>query len=231
MSKNTGLLLIVWNVLLTALAAWGLLRKPALAASADEASATEMVADMRDTARYRAVTPRDTAALAEARIAFFFMDTLKAHYDLLKEKGTQVLSTGSQWDKDLKKRGTAIMQKMHDLEARDHTYSTMAEKEAALKEYEDLQEEMRVLQKEQDQKQGELDEMQSTLYKDFMSEVGSFLQEYNEKAGFDYIIHMQEGGQVWVGNEGLDITGDIIQGLNARYHAKKAALKEQKAKK
>jgi len=36
---------------------------------------------------------------------------------------------------------------------------------------------------------------------------------------------VQNGGQVWVGNKDLDISNDLIAGLNARYQASKGAKK------
>jgi len=36
---------------------------------------------------------------------------------------------------------------------------------------------------------------------------------------------VQGGGQVWVGNEGLDITKELVAGLNARHRARKTTQK------
>jgi outer membrane protein len=53
-------------------------------------------------------------------------------------------------------------------------------------------------------------------------ELRGYMEQYNKTAGFDYIFSVQNGGQVWVGNEGLDISDELINGLNERYRASKA---------
>ena len=70
--------------------------------------------------------------------------------------------------------------------------------------------------------QDRIDELQIKMLSDISMEIEGYLEEYNKSAGFDYIFSIQSGGQIWVGNEGLDITADILNGLNARHSAKKA---------
>ena len=74
MSKNTTILLVFWNALLTALVAWGLLRTPAT-------SAEPLPAADDSTSVFTDIIPvvRDTGALKEARIAYFRMDLSLIH--------------------------------------------------------------------------------------------------------------------------------------------------------
>jgi Skp family chaperone for outer membrane proteins len=64
------------------------------------------------------------------------------------------------------------------------------------------------------------------MLQEISDELKAFLEEYNKQAGFDYIFSVQNGGQVWVGNENLDITDDLVNGLNARHRARKATRKK-----
>ncbi|MBK7946839.1 MAG: hypothetical protein IPJ85_16715 [Flavobacteriales bacterium] len=79
MSKG-NLLLIVWNVLLTALVAW-LAFKPKPSASADETTSAPA-----STAQEVIVAARDSGALKEARIAHFHMDSLRKKYDPMRRE-------------------------------------------------------------------------------------------------------------------------------------------------
>ncbi len=82
------------------------------------------------------------------------------------------------------------------------------------------------IQNQQATSQERLDKMQMDMMKEITDELVGYLKEYNKTAGFDYVFSIQSGGQIWVGNEGLNITADVLQGLNAKHRAKKAAAKK-----
>lgn len=67
----------------------------------------------------------------------------------------------------------------------------------------------------------QLARLEARILQEISDELKSYLEEYNKTAGFDYIFSVQNGGQIWVGNEQLDITDDLVNGLNARYRAGK----------
>jgi len=103
---------------------------------------------------------------------------------------------------------------------KDHTYSTQAEvaaDEARLHELDQKIGEMRM------SSQDRIDEMQMRLLQEITLEIQDFLTEYNAGHKFDFIFSIQNEGQIWVGNKGLDITADVVAGLNARHRAKKVA--------
>jgi outer membrane protein len=81
------------------------------------------------------------------------------------------------------------------------------------------------IQEMQATSQDRLDRMQVQMMKEITDELVAYLKEYNKTAGFDYIFSIQSGGQIWVGNESLNITSDVVSGLNARHRARKAAKK------
>ena len=217
MSKRSLLLLVVWNVLLSGALIWSFTRSKAAP------TAEAVLPASNDTLVRAAAVPRDTAGLKSGRIAFFFMDSLRSQYDLVKESTDRVMKAGQSMDVDLKSRYRTIAGKMQALEEKDQRYTTMAEKEQDSKEYAQLQQTLQQLQAEQDRKQQDFDAMQMKALKEISIELKAYLEEYNKTAGFDYIIAVQDDGQIWVGNKGLDITSDIVNGLNARHHAKKAA--------
>lgn len=102
---------------------------------------------------------------------------------------------------------------------KDHTYSTQAEMEADQKELDGLQQKIAEMRSNS---QDRIDEMQARALQEITMEIQKFLEEYNRTAGFDYIFSIQDGGQIWVGNKGLDITADVLNGLNTRHAAKRA---------
>lgn len=214
MSKNTGLLLIVWNVVLTALAGWLLIKGTGKHAAGGDGDAV-----LTDTVLAPSVA-RDTSALSNARIAYFSMDSLREHLDLLKDRFAHLASEGKKAQRNWEKRMSDAQAEADQLLSKDETYMTQAEREADARRLQDLQMETAGLK---DKLENDMVRLERDLLIDFSKELDEHLTEYNRTAGFDYIISVQPDGQVWVGNRGLDITPDLLRGLNAKYQARKNA--------
>lgn len=216
MSKNNFLLLVVWNVALSALLVWALVRKSGHAA--ENASLPEP-AGTTDVAPLVTTMTTDTAALKNAHIAFFFMDSIQSGYELVKESADRVQSMGRQLEGNLAKELQKAQAEAQQLASKDHTYSTQAEVDADEQRFRELQQRIGDMRASS---QDRIDEMQIKMLQDITKEIQVYLGEYNEAHHFDYIFSIQNEGQIWVGNKGLDITADVVNGLNAKHREKKA---------
>lgn len=215
MPKNTSVLLIIWNLLLSGLLAWSLLHPappPSEAAPAPEDSSDAPLA----------IAARDTGALEEARIAFFRMDSIRTRYELIKEKDQRFVAEGRRLEAGLQAEQERARKRYQELMAKDQTYSTKAEMERDEAELRSLMEKLQGMQAEGEER---LARMEAEMLKEIAQELDGYLKEFNAVAGYDYIFSVQSGGQIWVGNEGLDITEQLVNGLNARHRASKAAKK------
>lgn len=217
MNKSTGTLLIVWNLVLSGLLGWALLRTPSTSGGADAVGAAD------STGYVMPVIKRDTAALKEARIAYINTDSLQEQFDLVKEREDYFRSEGRRMEGALADKMAKAKARYNELMAKDQTYSTQEQMQADENELKGLAEE---IQNQQATSQERLDKMQMDMMKEITDELVGYLKEYNKTAGFDYVFSIQSGGQIWVGNEGLNITADVLQGLNAKHRAKKAAAKK-----
>ncbi|MBK9289035.1 MAG: OmpH family outer membrane protein [Flavobacteriales bacterium] len=217
MNKSTGTLLIVWNLVLSGLLGWALLRTPSTSGGADAVTAAD------STGYVMPVIKRDTAALKEARIAYINTDSLQEQFDLVKEREDYFRSEGRRMEGALADKMAKAKARYNELMAKDQTYSTQEQMQADENELKGLAEE---IQNQQATSQERLDKMQMDMMKEITDELVGYLKEYNKTAGFDYVFSIQSGGQIWVGNEGLNITADVLQGLNAKHRAKKAAAKK-----
>lgn len=217
MNKSTGTLLIVWNVVLSGLLGWALLRTPSTPGN------TNSVAGADSTSFVMPVIQRDTAALKEARIAYINTDSLQEQFDLVKEREEHFRSEGRRMEGALADKMDKAKARYNELMAKDQTYSTQEQMQADENELKGLSDE---IQNQQATSQERLDKMQMDMMKEITDELVGYLKDYNKTAGFDYVFSIQSGGQIWVGNEGLNITSDVLQGLNAKHRAKKAAAKK-----
>lgn len=219
MNRNTTLLLIVWNLVLTALVAWGLMRAPA----AHQTPTTD--ADTTDSTAIdlALATPRDTGALKDARIAFFLMDSVQRKFELIKEKDDSFAAEARRLQSGIESKQAKAQSRYQELMAKDHAYSTQAEVDKDEKELQGLAAELQQMQADGEQRMAR---MEGEMLKEITDELQDYLKVYNEAAGFDYIFSVQGGGQIWVGNDDLNITADVVDGLNARHRARKGAKKK-----
>ncbi len=218
MSKNTTLLLIVWNVVLSALVAYGLVRRPAAGATAETMPVDPTAEQVVPTP----MEPRDPGALKEARIAFFYMDSVQKKYELIAEKDRRFRSEGQRLEASLKNEMAKAQARYEELMKKDQTYSTKAD---VAKDEQELQGLMARIQGQQADSEEQLGRLEAAMLTEITAELKSYLETYNADAGYDYIFSVQNGGQVWVGNKGLDISDDLVAGLNAKYRASKGTKK------
>lgn len=208
MSKNTSLLLIVWNIVLSALLGWSLLRE------APESTSAQGV--IEEPVERSVPIVRDSASLANERIAYFYMDSVQQRFELVKEQGDRYRAEGLRLESGLKSEMNKAQKRYEQLMAKDHTYSTKVEIQADEAELQGLMGKIQELQSNGEQRLAQLEVEMLTKISD---EIMEFLKVYNESAGFDYIFSVQSGGQIWVGNPDLNISDEVIGGLNKRHRA------------
>jgi outer membrane protein len=212
MSKNTSLLLLVWNVLLTLGLGWSLMRTPTPPVTA------AVVAGPEDTELPVPLLTRDSVALANARIAYFHMDSVQTRFELIQEKDARFKKEGQRLESNLQNEMAKAQARYEELMKKDQSYSTQAE---VRQDEAELQGLMGKIQQMQQRSEQQLMVLEAEMLNEITAELKGFLEEYNKQAGFDYIFSIQNGGQIWVGNQGLNVTDDMVQGLNARHRARK----------
>ncbi len=217
MAKIPTPLLIVWNILLTVGIVW------ALWPTGTGADAAEPAGPEANGEQYITMTPSFTADSLKnsvARIAYFHMDSVKERYELIKEKDESFKREGKRLETNLQGELARAQARYEELMKKDHTYSTQAE----LKQDEaELQGLMGRIQQLQAQGEERLMRLEAEMLGEITGEIQGFLEEYNKQAGFDYIYSIQAGGQIWVGDNALNITSDMVTGLNARHRAGRKA--------
>lgn len=209
------LLLVCWNVLLTGAIIWSLTR-----ARVPERILKEKLTGMQDPeASAPEARPADSLSVPEARIAFFMMDSVQDNFELVRESAERVRAEGQRMEGNLQREMQKAEARYQELLRKDHTYSTQAELKADQAEVEKLGEK---IQEMQASSQMQLDELQTRMLMDITGQIQQFLEEFNSTARYDYIFSIQDAGQIWVGNQGLDITQAVVNGLNAQHRARKA---------
>ena len=65
------------------------------------------------------------------------------------------------------------------------------------------------------------DEEQAKFNESLYSKLSSYLKEYNKGKNYTFILGYQKGGGILFANDSLDITAQVLSGLNKQYEAEK----------
>ena len=182
-------------------------------------------ADNQEPVNKTAKADSDTFA-PTTNIRYYNMDSVMANYDLVKTFNETNLRTMTELQNaqrsregELNRLASSIQQKMQN-----NGYLSEASYNADMAE----------LNKKQQAAQNYLGSLQARAQEEalrqqeeFIDSLNNFLAEYNKTRHYDAII-LYAPGELF--NPALDITGDIIEGLNAQYK-KAAPAKDEPAKK
>lgn len=183
----------------------------------------------------KANTAQAAAAIAHAdstggiRIAYVDIDTLMNQYQLcidqrqiLEAETKNADNTVTQKQKTLQQHATAFQQHMADFQQKlqNNSITTQEEYDKAQKNLEteqaNLQKEDAQLQELGARLQNEIMEQEMKFSEERINSVQAFLAEYNKTMKFDFILP-KSGTSILLANPALDITNDVVRGLNSSY--------------
>lgn len=158
-----------------------------------------------------------TEAKATINIRYIDADSVSANYNLAKEFQEQALQSLNKIESvrqsraaELQKLGSAIEQK-----TRNNGYLTQTSYEADMNAFNKKQQEAaQTMESMENRARQEMAQRQIELN----DSLESFIKDYNAKKGYDAILYKAAGVYF---NPALDITQEVIDGLNARYEKSK----------
>lgn len=170
-----------------------------------------------------AATPAEKAAATACNIRYLNLDTVFANYTLAQEiskEGQKLMldyqNLERQKQNDLQRLGSSIEQKRNS-----NGYLSQESFDADVNNFNKKQQEAaNVLGARQNSISAKMAEKQKVL----QDSVDNFLRAYNATRHYDAIL-LRESGVYF--NPALDITQEVIAGLNARYKAPAEAAKEE----
>ncbi|MBP7272284.1 MAG: OmpH family outer membrane protein [Saprospiraceae bacterium] len=187
-------------------------------------STTAVVADAEDNIP---VTEK-TATPVTGKVVYINTDTLLEKYAYYKDLKKQLEAEAKKAESGLESRGKTYQNKVMDFQKRiaesqqkapSLTQNELKKLEDELKAQEELlmQEEQTILSHRQSAA-GKLADKEAELQKKLKKRVDVYLQKYCAEKGYDYVL--TEGGlagSVLYGNKALDVTQEVLAGLNAEY--------------
>lgn len=159
--------------------------------------------------------PQSTGAVA-GDIVYVRIDTLIMQYDMYSDLRSSFEAKATGVQDDLNKKGRKLES---DIKAFENQFNKgLLTRSAAEQQQNSLQQRQQELQNLMAQKQYEMQEEEMVLNNRIMDAVKTYLEAYNQTHGYAAILTTSEATNiVIVGNPALDITQEVVEGLNAEY--------------
>lgn len=154
-------------------------------------------------------------------IAYINSDTVLKYYDYLKVSREQLEGKTKKMDQDFRNRAQGLQ---NEIAAYQRNVNSMTLGQVKATE-EDLTKKQQNLQLYQQSLSQQLMEEESKLNRDLYERVTAFLNKYGKEKGLQVVLKYDPTSDVLHVNEALDISQDVIKGLNEEYKQEKAGPK------
>ena len=175
---------------------------------------------------HKPVESTDGIQAVAGDIVFLRLDTLMMQYDMYSDLQSAFEAKAQNIDGDLNKKARKLESDMKNFE--NQINKGLLTRSAAEQQSNSLQQRQANLQNEAAQKQQELAEESQVLLNQVMYAIQQYLEEYNKDHNFAAILTTTAASNVvMVGAPALDITQEVVEGLNAEYIKTRNAKKSE----
>ena len=158
------------------------------------------------------------AGATQGAIAFVDVDSLMSKYEFSKEYTLQMTKKRDDYTAQIERKGQALQNSAAGFQKKLQE-GKFATQEEAMQAQTALQRQQEELQKLQEKLATSFDEEQKAFNKALRDSINHFLADYNRTRKFSMILS-KAGDNILYADKALDITDDVIAGLNKRYKKK-----------
>jgi len=194
-------LLIVLNVILIVAVAYLFIDKFSGSEQAEENTSTEQ---------------KDDKIYQNVAIAYVHSDSLLANYDFMKEIQSELGDLSQKYEKEYQNRAQGLQNEISDFQ-RTAQNLTVAQGKALEENLMKKQQNLRVYQEDLSMK---LRQKEAELNNELYKTISDYLKVYGDKNNLQLVLTYSRGSDVLYANEGLEITNEVIEGLNKAYNEK-----------
>jgi outer membrane protein len=157
-------------------------------------------------------TPKDLPVVSSS-IVFVNSDSLLEQYEYYKSKKREFESAQEKIKQELKVQGERLQQ---EIELYQKQAIGMTDMEKMQKE-EQLGMRQQQLMKRKDELLSNLDDEQAKTSEELYQRLSQYLRKYNADRNYSFVLGFQKGGGILFANDSLNITSQVIEGLNKEY--------------
>lgn len=159
---------------------------------------------------------KDDKIYQNVAIAYVHSDSLLANYDFMKEIEAELGELSQKYEKEYQNRAQGLQNEISDFQ-RTAQNLTVAQGKALEENLMKKQQNLRVYQEDLSRKLRQKEvELNNELYKT----ISDYLKEYGDENNLQLVLTYSRGSDVLYANEGLEITNEVIEGLNKAYNEK-----------
>lgn len=173
-------------------------------------------------------TTKEQITDTKGRVAFVNIDSLQEQYEYFATEKKKFEARQESMVKELESSSQKFQQDLMAAQRKAEANAmTQAEYESTAKKLDQMR---MSLERREKVLSEQFAKEQEAFNKDLEKRVDEFLADYNKDKQFDYILSYSKAMPIFLyGNEQLDITADVIAGMNERY--KKEPAKDSKDEK
>jgi len=159
-------------------------------------------------------------APSNLKIAYIMSDTVFKYYDYCKEMRTIYEAKNKRLDQDMQNRAQSLQ---NDINAYQRNVGSLTIGQAKAVE-EDLGKKQQNFRLYQQSVEQEVVNDQNKFSTELYGRVTVFLKKYAQGSGLEVVLKYDASSDVLFGNPGIDVSQDVIKGLNEEHKAAKEKL-------
>jgi outer membrane protein len=152
----------------------------------------------------------DSTAISDLRIAFINADTVLKYYDYLKINKDKLEAKSKKLQQDYRNRAMGLQSEISNYQRTVNTM-TLGQVRAA---EEDLQKKQQNLQMYEQTLSQQMMQEEAELNRALYERVTDYLKKYGSEKGLHMVLKYDPTSDMLYGTQALDITQDVIKGLN-----------------
>lgn len=160
-------------------------------------------------------SPLPAVHVSNADIVYVNSDSLLDQYDFYKSEKSQFETAQTRIKGELKSQSEKLQQ---EIEAYQQQGASMTDAQRAKKEEELTMKQQQLMQRKEELV-AKLDEDQSKSSEQLYAKLNEYLRKHNNK--YHFVLGFQKGGGILFANDSLNITKEVIEGLNREYQEQK----------
>lgn len=162
-----------------------------------------------------------TSVFSEVTLAYVNSDSLLTHYAFMKEIQEKLENKQQRLEREYRNRAEGLQR---EIETFQRTAGNLTMAQARAQE-EDLMKKQQNLMRYQENLSQELMRDEAAYNSDLYDRVSAFLKHYGDEKGLQLVLTYSKGSGVLYGHKSLDITNEVIEGLNKEYNEAKNVAK------
>lgn len=148
-------------------------------------------------------------------VAWVNMDTILPHYNMYIDYQAEIEQQGKTLEAELTAKGRRFENEVKDFQDKVQK-GLMTRSEAQQRETE-LGNKQQALLQAQNEARLRLAEEEQVKMRQIHNSISEFLTAYNADKGYHFIMSYSFGGPLLYGHPGINITNEVLEGLNTRY--------------